>query len=91
MTFVLTAVLQQSDYVIDGARSDDNLRNEAIRAGIRCVADKVDSPVENLVRADQLTQRLAYLPRRTGDQFIGKAIFCRLTRRVTDPSCVWLQ
>src|SRR5271166_5537687 len=47
------------DDVVDGARSDDDLRNEAIRAGIGCVADKVDSPVQNLVRADQLTQRLA--------------------------------
>jgi hypothetical protein len=58
MTSVLAAVFQQSDDVIDGARRYDDLRNEAIRAGIGGVADKVNSAVQNLVGADQLTQRL---------------------------------
>jgi protein subunit release factor B len=59
MTSVLAAVLQQSENIINVARSDDDLRNEAIRAGIGGVANKVNSSVENLVLADQLRQRLA--------------------------------
>jgi hypothetical protein len=55
LAFWLTA----SDDVIDGARSDDDLRNEAIRAGVGGVADKVNSSVENLLLADQLGQRVA--------------------------------
>jgi hypothetical protein len=39
MTSVRAAVAQKSDHVVDGAWSDDDLRNEAIRAGIGGVAD----------------------------------------------------
>src|SRR5580658_4635150 len=91
MTSVLATVVQQSDDVADGARRHDDLRNEAIRAGIRGVPDKVDSAVQNLVRADQLGQRLAQLPGRAGGQPAGNAIFGWVAWRVTDPSRIGLQ
>jgi hypothetical protein len=71
------------------ARGDDDLRNEAIGAGVGSIADEVNCPVQNLVRADQLRQRLAELPRRTRNQRFGNAIFCGLTNWATDPSSVW--
>jgi hypothetical protein len=55
------------------------------------VPDKIDSAVQNLVRADQLGQRLAQLPGRAGGQPAGNAIFGRVAWRVTDPSRIGLQ
>jgi hypothetical protein len=52
MTTVLYAVVQQSDDIADGARRDDDLRNQAIGAGIGGVADQVNGAVQNLAGAD---------------------------------------
>jgi hypothetical protein len=90
MTTVLYAVVQQSDDIADGARRDDDLRNQAIGAGIGGVADQVDGAVQNLAGADQFTQRLAQVPRRTEGPLFGNAIFGRVARRTTDPGSVWL-
>jgi hypothetical protein len=91
MASVLPAVFQQSDDITDGARRYDDLRNEAIRASIGGITDEVNSAVQNLLGTDQLTQRDAQVPRRTGGQLFGNAIFGWVAWRTTDPSNVRLQ
>jgi hypothetical protein len=59
---VLATVPQYGDNVSGVARSHDDLRNEAIRAGVGRVTDKVNGSMQNLVSADQFTQRFAQLP-----------------------------
>src|ERR1700739_4936429 len=87
---VLATVPQYGDNVSGVARSHNDFRNEAIRAGVGSVTDKVDGSMQNLISADQFTERFAQLPRRPENAFIRYTIFSGFSRCVTDSSRVWL-
>src|SRR5579862_2516131 len=87
---VLAPVPQYGDNVSGVARCHDDLRNEAIRTGVGSVTDKVDGSMQNLISADQSTERFAQLPRRPENALIRNTIFCWFSRCVTDSSRVWL-